>query len=68
MSVISTSWGGGNVHLQSLAADGSTYLDVGSSTNFTTNGCANCDLSPGSYQLSITTATGVYAEISEVPY
>lgn len=60
-------WGGGNLHLQVMGNDGTTLLDVGSSTNFTANGVAIADLAPGSYQFTITTATAVYASITRVP-
>jgi hypothetical protein len=63
VSAVAT-WGGGNVHLQTLAADGSTWLDVGSSTNFTANGLVVVDLSSGQYRFSVTTATAVYVSIS----
>jgi hypothetical protein len=63
VSAVAT-WGGGNVHLQTLAADGSTWLDVGSSTNFTANAAAVVDLAPGQYKFTVTTATGVYLSLA----
>ncbi len=64
---VHATWGGGNVHLQILLPDGSTYLDVGSSTNFTADGFAVVDLPPGSYKFTVTTATAVYVSVTRIP-
>ncbi len=58
-------WGGGNVQLQQLGPDGSTWLNVG--TDLTANGVTTMDCPPGTYQLAVTTATGVTASICRVP-
>lgn len=61
-------WGGGNVHLQVRLGDGSTWQDVGSSTNFTADGfTTQVYLPPGAYRLHVTTATGVYARVIRIP-
>lgn len=60
-------FGGGSVKLQKLAGDGSTYLSVSSSTDFTAAGYATVDLPPGQYRFTIATATAVYAELERVP-
>jgi hypothetical protein len=62
---VTATFGGGNVQLQTLAPDGSTWVNVGSS--ITTAGFANYDLPPGQYRLAITTATAVYAALTIVP-
>jgi hypothetical protein len=54
------------VQLQMLALDGATWIPVG--TNFTTDSLQNLDLPPGQLRLSITGATGVYFELTSVPY
>jgi len=59
-------WGGGNSQLQTLAADASTWLNVGSSV--TANGVATFDLPPGQYRFTVTTATAAYIVISSIPY
>lgn len=64
---VHASFGGGNIHLQKLLPDGSTLLDVGSSTNFTGDGTVAVDLGPGQYKFVITTATAVYAQIVRIP-
>lgn len=60
-------WGGGSAKLQMLAPNGSTWLDVGSSTNLTTDGHATASLPAGDYKITIATATAVYAAVSRIP-
>ena len=60
-------FGGGSVDLQKLAADGSTLVDVGTATKMTSAGYATVYLSPGFYQITVTTATAVYARVSRIP-
>jgi hypothetical protein len=57
-------WGGGSVGLQRLSADGSTFVDV--VTPFTADGMANINLPPGTYQITVATATGVYVDVTSV--
>lgn len=59
------SWSSGSVQLQTLSRDGSTWINVGSAVS--ADGVASLELPPGQYQLSITSATGVYAVIARVP-
>lgn len=66
VSVMAT-WGGGSAKLQQYLPDGTTLIDVGSTTNFSANGHAVVDLPPGSYVLTIATATGVSATVTRVP-
>lgn len=63
MTVHAGTWGGGSVALNRLAADGVTWITVQS---FGADGFATIIIPGGSYQLAITTATGVYADISSV--
>ena len=60
-------FGGGSVKLQRVAADGSSLVSVSSSTDFTADGYATVNLPPGSYKLTIATASGVYANIRRIP-
>jgi hypothetical protein len=62
---VTATFGGGNVQLQTLATDGSTWIGVG--TAVTAAGFSNFDLPPGQYRLAITTATAVYAALVNVP-
>ena len=62
---VSATFGGGNVQLETLSADGSTWISVGSS--ITTNGYSTFDLVPGQYKIAITTATAVYAALTTIP-
>jgi histidinol dehydrogenase len=48
----------GTVSLQILGPDGSTFVNAAS---FTANGTATVDLRAGKYQVTIATATGVFA-------
>lgn len=60
-------WGGGSAKLEILLPDGTTWVSVGSSTDFTDDGFALVDIPPGQYRVAIATATGVYASIDRVP-
>lgn len=60
-------WGGGSLDLQRQSPDGSTLVDVSTSTKLTANGYATVYLSPGWYQLTVATATAVYASLARVP-
>lgn len=73
----------GTVKVQRLAPDGTTYLDIKQAFDkpdgtggteedlvigtFAAAGCKVLDLAPGQYQLTISSATAVYAEIARVP-
>jgi hypothetical protein len=63
LTVIAT-FGGGNVALQRLSPDASTYVTV--ITAFTAAGYASASLPPGTYRLAITTATAVYADLVQI--
>ena len=58
-------WSAGNVEVQQLALDGTTWIATG--TKLTANGVATIYLAPGQYRLVVTTATGVYASLARVP-
>ena len=60
-------WSSGTVTLNKLGPDGSTLIAVSPSAAMSVNGGFVADLSPGQYQLTIATATAVYAEISRIP-
>lgn len=65
LTIIAT-FGGGNVQLQTLAADNSTWVNVGSSV--TAAGFSTLDLPPGQYRFTVTTSTAVYISLSSIPY
>jgi hypothetical protein len=58
-------WSTGNLQLQQLAADGSTWINVGAP--ITANGVQYNYLPPGRYQVVITTATASYGSLTRVP-
>jgi len=58
--------GGGNLQLQTLAADGTTWLPVGAAISAL--GFTNFDLPPGQYRFNVTTSTANYIAIAGVPY
>lgn len=60
-------WGGGSVKLQVLGPNGSTYLSIGSATDFTANSFATVDLPPGSYRFTCDTASAIYASVYRIP-
>jgi hypothetical protein len=62
---MTATWGGGSVDLKRLSADGSTYVSV-LTTTFTANAFQTVNVPPGTYQLTVTTATAVYADITSV--
>jgi hypothetical protein len=62
---VTATFSSGNVQLQTLAPDGSTWVNVGSA--ITAAGFSNYDLPPGQYRLAITTATAVYAALTTIP-
>lgn len=64
ITVHAGTWSSGSVVLQRLAPDGATYVNV--MTALTADGYATVNLPTGTYQLSITTATGVYADVVSV--
>lgn len=64
VSAIGT-WGGGNLALEALGPDGTTYLPM--ITAISANGVAVVQLPQGQYRWTVTTATGVYARITRIP-
>lgn len=64
---VQATFGGGSVKLQRLLPDGSTYVSVGSSTDFTAAGYATVNLSRGTYRWTIATATAVTAQLDRIP-
>lgn len=59
------SWGGGNLALNILGPDGTTYVAV--LPAITSNGFATLSLPKGAYQFVGTTATAIYAKIVSIP-
>ena len=57
-------WGGGSVTLSRLSGDGSTFVSTGMS--LTANGMVVQNLPYGTYQLTIATATSVYADVAAI--
>ncbi len=64
-AVYMATWGGGNVVLQILGPDGSTWIAV--TAAWLANGTALVELPPGNYRFAVTTSTGVYVILSRVP-
>lgn len=62
---VTATFGGGNVALQRLSPDGSTWVQI---QNFTVAGYINQYLPPGQYRFAVTTATAVYAECKTIPF
>src|SRR5229473_1307312 len=64
-------FGGGNIALQQLMPDGTTYAQVTAAYGthpITAAGTAVFDLSPGTYRIVITTATAAALALTRVPY
>ena len=60
-------WAGGNIELKTLAADGSTYVSLPTALKLAANGCIGGYAAAGQFELVVTTATGVYANVANVP-
>jgi hypothetical protein len=54
----------GNVALQVLSGDGSTWVNV---SNQTAAAAVTVDIPPGSYRIQIATATAVFVTLGRVP-
>lgn len=65
MLLVVATFGGGNVVLEALGPNGSTWLPI--HTALTANGVTGFSIPPGQYRLAITTATGVYVGINRIP-
>jgi hypothetical protein len=61
---VAATFGGGNVALQVLAGDGSTWLVV---SNQTAAAHVTVDLTPGSYRIAVATATAVFVNLGRTP-
>jgi hypothetical protein len=62
---VHATFGGGNLQLQKLAGDGSTYVNVGASIS--ADGLTTYDLPPGTYKIAVTTAMACYVNLNRVP-
>lgn len=63
--IASATFGGGNLQLQVLAMDGTTYVNAAAS--ITAAGLTTYDLPQGMYRVSVTTATAVYVSLTSIP-
>lgn len=61
---IDATWNSGNAQLETLADDGATWINVGSS--ITANGFSNYDLPAGQYRIAISAASSVYVSITRI--
>lgn len=66
-AAVQATFGGGSVKLQRQLPDGSTYVSVGSTTDFSAAGYAAVYLSRGTYRWTIATATAVTAQLDRIP-
>jgi hypothetical protein len=64
--IATATWGGGNVALQILAADGVTYVTVAAFTSAVTVRLTLL-LPAGQYRFLVTTATAVYISLTNRP-
>jgi len=60
-------WGGGNIELQALGPDGSTYLSLPTALKLTANGTIQGQLAPGLYRFTVTTATAITCSVAGIP-
>lgn len=70
---VAATFGGGNVALQYLGPDNTTWLPVndayaGTAISVTAAGGAVFELPPGLIRAAVTTATAVYARADRIPY
>jgi hypothetical protein len=66
VSVVAT-FGGGNVELQMLGPDNSTWVSAPTALKLSANGSIAGYLPAGSFRFAVTTATAVYASVAGVP-
>ncbi len=66
-TVTVATFGGGNVELQVLGPDQSTYLSAPAALKLSAAGTIAGYLPPGQYKFVITTATAVYCDVTGVP-
>lgn len=64
MSAVASGYGTA-LQLQTLSADGTTFILAGS--NFSAAGYQSLDLPPGSYRIFINGASGAYVELARIP-
>lgn len=64
ITVHADTWGGGSVTLQRLCPKAATYVTV--VTAFAADGYASANLPSGTYQLTIATSTGIYADVVSI--
>lgn len=62
----SASWGGGNVQVQGLGQDGSTYVAHGT-LKLSADGYVTDYLAQGKYKLTLTTTTAAIVSLRRVP-
>lgn len=60
-------WGGGNIEVRPVLPDGSTKASFATPMKLTADGVIQANLEPGLYELTVTTATAIYAALSRVP-
>jgi hypothetical protein len=66
VSAIAASWSGGNIELQALGPDGSTWLSLPTALKLSANGEIGGYLSPGQYRFTVTTTTGISCSVAGV--
>jgi hypothetical protein len=67
MVAVVATFGGGNVELQALGPDQSTWLSAPTALKLSAAGMISGYLPPGEYRFTITTATAVYCSVAAVP-
>lgn len=66
--VTHATFGGGSVKVQLLAADETTWVDGPGASSQTADGfSAVFHLPPGQARIAVTTATGVYTSLAQIP-
>jgi hypothetical protein len=67
MVAVVATFGGGNVELQMLGPDQSTFLSAPTALKLSAAGTIAGYLPPGQYKFVVTTATAVYCSVAGVP-
>lgn len=57
----------GTANLQRLSADGSTYVNVSTDTNFAANGYASVVVPEGTYRINASGITAAYISVQRIP-
>lgn len=66
MLLAHATWGGGNIEVQALGPDGSTWLSFATPMKLTADGTIIQQMPAGTYRLNVTTAIAIFAALAGI--